>query len=642
MKKINTFIYYIIEILFLELLFKYIMMKNIFNIGLLYTLVFTIPIALLLSLISNIFKKKTNKVITIIFSIIIAIYFEFQFIFFKLFSVPFSFSTIELANQALDFTNIIKDALIDNWFNVLLILLPSFLLLIFNKRIECKHYNKYQNISLILLIIFSLSTTYVFLLPEKEEFNSPYNLYFNNDNHSSIIDTFGLLTYTRIDIKRVTFGYKADLIEKEVEEIIPPTIEEITYGPNILNIDFTTLANNETNETLKAMDNYFASVNPSYKNEYTGMFAGKNLIFILAEGFNEVAVDPLRTPTLYKLINEGFNFTNFYSPVFLSTTGGEFQATTGLIPTQEILKIWKNKDPAMLYSIGHSFSNNGYNVSAYHDWTYTYYKRQATMKTLGFNNYMGCGNGMEKLLKCNWLPSDIEMMNQTAPLYLNQDKFATYYVTVSGHSPYEKGANIVAKNYDMVKDLNISYGIKNYLSSQIELDKALEALIKQLEVSGKLDNTVIALVGDHYPYTLSIDEINEVSKYKKDEIVEVNHSNFIVWNNNMTPVVIDKVGSQIDVLPTLLNLFGINYDSRLILGKDILSTHDGLAIFSNRSWVSDKGTYFSATKKFVPKEGCEVTDTYIEQMNKKVSNAFTMSKLIVDNDYYTRIKNSSN
>src|SRR5699024_8448840 len=111
----------------------------------------------------------------------------------------------------------------------------------------------------------------------------------------------------------------------------------------------------------------------------------------------------------------------------------------------------------------------------------------------------------------------------------------------------------------------------------IELDKMLEKLIEKLEESGELKDTVIALVGDHYPYTLSIDEMNEAATYEKDDTIEVNRSNFILWNSEMKePIIIDKVGSQLDVLPTILNLFGIDYDSRLIVGKDILSDYEGL------------------------------------------------------------------
>lgn len=640
MKKINTMTYFYFQLLFLEVISRIIMTGSFLNIGLLYLVVFSIFFSLVLFLVTRLFKEKANKILTIVLSLIITIYFGFQYVFFSLFSVPFSFNTISLANAVVEFSDIIKDTLINNILFIFLYMVPFILLIILTitKKMDFKQNKKEQNIMLVILLIFTMIGEYIYLMPNKKEYNSPYNLYTKVDDSISIINQFGLLTYTKIDINRVLFGYEAELIEEgnndNNQEEIP---EETIYEKNISNIDFDELIANENNETLQEMHKYFSNANASYKNEYTGMFKGKNLIFILAEGFNEVAVDEIRTPTLYKLIHQGFNFTNFYSPVFLSTTGGEFQSTTGLVPTQEILKTWKAKAPTISYALGNSFNALGYKTGSYHNWTYTYYQRNITMKTLGFNNYMGCGNGMEKLLKCDWLPSDIEMMEKTAPMYQSEQPFVTYYVTVSGHSPYVSGANIVKKHYDTVKDLNMSKNIKNYLASQVELDRSLEALINSLQASGTLDNTVIALVGDHYPYTLSIDEMNEAASYKKDDIVEVNHSNFILWNNNMEPITIDKVGSQIDVLPTLLNLFGVEYDSRLIVGKDILSTYEGLAIFSNRSWVTDKGTYFYSSKKFVPKDGEEADEEYIDKINKRVSNAFTMSKLLIENNYYDKV-----
>ncbi|MBO5976609.1 MAG: sulfatase-like hydrolase/transferase, partial [Oscillospiraceae bacterium] len=179
------------------------------------------------------------------------------------------------------------------------------------------------------------------------------------------------------------------------------------------------------------------------------MFEGKNLIFILAEGFNEIAVDETRTPTLYKLVNNGFVFNNFYSPEFLSTTGGEFQATTGLIPTQDILNKWKSDAPYMGLSLGNVFNNLGYRTQAYHNWTYKYYKRQVTMKTLGFENYIGCGNGLEIYMSCGWLTKDTDMINVTAPYFLNQEgNFMTYYITLSGHAEYSKYHNVAKIHFD--------------------------------------------------------------------------------------------------------------------------------------------------------------------------------------------------
>ena len=638
-KQFNVIFYLSFLIIYLEILTKIFVTKS-FS-GILLTLLFSIPIILILYLITNIFKKKGNVVLTYIISVVFVIYYCFQFFFHRLFSNIFSFNTLGLASNALDFTNIIFDVVIKNIWVVILYLIPIILLIIFQKRIN------FERASLKKILICFIATILIWIISllclniNKNDTYSAYNLYYNINSESKTVETFGLFTYTRLDVKRVLFGFEEKLTMNEEPDIpnIPeeeePEEEVPTY--NEIEIDFDTLIANETNSTIKSMLEYFKNSDATNKNEYTGMFKGKNLIFILAEGFNMIAVDPELTPTLYKLSHEGFVFNNFYSPVFLSTTGGEFQATTGLIPTQSILSDWKKSEPTISYALGNAFSNLGYTANGYHNWTYTYYSRQKTMKTLGFTSYMGCGNGMEDLINCSWLPSDVDMINQTLPLYQDNTPFVTYYVTVSGHAPYaynSTGNSIALKNIQYVKDSPYSNNVKAYLATQIELDRALEALIDGLEEQGILEDTVIALVGDHYPYTLTIDEVNELSDYERDEIVEVNRSNFILWNSEIETVEVDKVGSQIDVLPTLLNLFGVEYDSRLIVGKDILSDAPGLAIFSNRSWVSDYGTYKNG--KFTLKEGVTLENTteYVTSMNNLVSNRFTLSANIIKYNMY--------
>ena len=243
-----------------------------------------------------------------------------------------------------------------------------------------------------------------------------------------------------------------------------------------------------------------------------------------------------------------------------------------------------------------------------------------------------------------WPASDLDMIDVTVDDYINSDTpFMTYYVTVSGHMGYKFSGNSMArKNKEYVKDLPYSEDVRGYLATQIELDKALESLIKHLEEAGKLDDTVIVLVADHYPYALSLSDINSVASYKKDDVIEINRSNLIIWNSKMDTVDVPKVASQIDVIPTVYNLFGIKYDSRLFVGKDILSTEPGLAIFSNRSWVSDYGRYYSYNKKFVLKDDMEVDDNYVKNMNDIVSNKLNVSKLIMSKNYYEVIRNYLN
>ena len=620
-----------------------VMTKNIIDSNLIYLVIFMIPFVFLLTIISKLFGNTINKIISLLLVFIITVYFEIQYIFFNLFSVPFSFSTISLANQALDFVTIIKEAIMSHLYGFILILLPFILGVIFNKLLDTRKYHKESIISLFVMLIISYLSTYLLLVPFNDNSKYARELYYNIDDQVSLIDKFGMLTYTKVDIKRQLFGFETKLVVEE-NNISTPSIPEgeIDYGFNELDIDFSKLSSN--NKTINSLNNYMSKQQASNKTKYTGMFKGKNLIFILAEGFNEIAVDKDRTPTLYKMINEGFKFNNFYSPVFLSTTGGEFQATTGLIPTQEILGTWKREQPYIAYGIGNIFSKYNYQVQSYHDWTYTYYKRNKTMETLGFNNYTGCGNGLEKKMNCEWLPFDSEMVNVTYEDYMKGDKpFATYYVTVSGHSPYEAGDNVAMVYKEEVADLPYDYQVKYYLAAQMELDKMLETLVNKLEETGHLKDTVIALVGDHYPYTLSIEQMNQVATYEKDDRIEVNKSNFLLWNSEMKePIQVDKVGSQIDVLPTLLNLFGLDYDSRLILGKDILSNSEGIAIFSNRSWMTEYGSYNTATKKYIPKKELEgmTEKEYIRKINNKVANYFSVSKMIIDTNYYTYILGS--
>lgn len=641
-KKYSCIYFYLFLFFYLETLVKIFITKNLNNCY--YTIIFSLPLIIIIYLLTNIFKDKGNKIVCYTITFLLSSIYSFYIIFTRLFSNVFSFNTIGLARNISEFNNLIIEVILKNFYIIILCFIPFILLLIFKnhfkfERISIKKLAITFTITVILYIISIIS-----LIPFKEAIYSPYNLYFKINSEYKNLETFGLATYIRLDIKRVIFGFEEQLeltIEEKSSEEETRQPEELSY--NKLEINFEDLINNENNQTIKEILTYFKESEATNKNQYTGMFKGKNLIFILAEGFNTIAVNEELTPTLYKLTHEGFVFNNFYSPVFLSTTGGEFQATTGLIPTQEVLLNWKKLTPTIKYGLGNAFSHLGYYASSYHNWTYTYYVREKTMPTLGFNDYMGCGNGLENLMNCKWLPSDIDLIDTTFPLYKDYDKFVTYYVSVSGHAPYtynSNGNSIAKKNTDLVKDLPYSNNVKAYLATQIEFDRALEKLIANLNDAGILEDTVISFVGDHYPYTLTTEEINEISSYNRDETIEVNHSNFVIWNSEMKDsIVIDKVGSQIDVLPTLLNLFGIDYDSRLIMGKDILSDTPGLAIFSNRSWVSDYGVYKNG--HFTLKEGQSLDNIseYITEINQLVANRFTLSNQIIKYKMYDYILN---
>lgn len=629
-KKYRTSILYLLIFLYLELVNKILIFNKLPGLDFIYVLLFSIPIALLLSFLTSVLSEKKNKIICTIFVIVIIIFYLFNFLYYSLLSVPFSLSDLELADQALDFFTIIFHLIKTDLVNILLIILPGILFYIYRNNFNYQKKNKKCLLLMLLSIIVMHILALLSLNINKNELYSAYNIYYNLNALSESTKKLGVLTSQRLGIKRHLFGFEEKIINENNNKLET----EIKY--NKLNIDFDNLIANEQDETTKNIYEYLKNKKATNQNEYTGLYQGKNLIFILAEGFNSIAVDQKRTPTLYKLIHEGFEFTNYYSPIFLSTTGGEFQAMTSLIPTQEVLGMWRKNNPYIPYALGNVFASLNYNAESFHNWDYTYYNRHKTMKTLGFTNYTACGNGLEKSINCNWLPSDIDLINETFDTYVNNTPFVTYYITVSGHAPYNftGGNSIAIKNYKLVENLPYSQSVKAYLATQMELEYAITNLIQKLEKAGILEDTVIVLTGDHYPYTLTNSEIAEISDINRDEIIEINHSNLIIWNPNNEHVIIDKVASQIDVLPTILNLFGVEYDSRLLTGNDIFSDEEGLAIFSNRSWKTDKYTFYSheeaVNNNYIDKK-------YIEQINNRVANSFTISKLLFEKEIYQKV-----
>ena len=161
----------------------------------------------------------------------------------------------------------------------------------------------------------------------------------------------------------------------------------------------------------------------------------------------------------------------------------------------------------------------------------------------------------------------------------------------------------------------------------------MESLVDQLEAAGKLDDTVIVLSADHYPYGLDDESYSELLGHTVDPVFEIYESTLILWSADLEePVYVDKYCSSLDVMPTLANLFGLEYDSRLIMGRDILSDEPGLVIFSNYSFLTDLGRYDSTTDVFEMWDGSEPDPEYVAQRLAEVQNRVAYSAAILDND----------
>ena len=634
-----------------ELMVKLFCFQSVTFRGELMTLLLSLPIAAALGFLCGVLPRRAGKVVLNIFVWVITIWVGAQIVYYSVFHTFLSLFSVTMAGM------VAKDFFSQAIYQVAKNVLPITILLIFPTVTVMALpwlFPEGERRSRSLLscaggsLALCLTAAAVVLCSTGGTMSLRY-IFTQSASADLQVSNFGLLTATALDFQRSVLQQEGEEVlapEPEPEPEPPVEVPEpeggeevpeepVVYGDNVLEIDFDALMAEESNEPLLQMHEYFSQRKPTAKNGWTGYFAGKNLVWIVAEAYSPLAISPELTPTLYRLSQEGFRFNNFYTPSWgVSTSDGEYVTTTGLLPKAGVWSYRASGSNYMPFGFGNLFSQQGYAAKAYHDHTYTYYGRDISHPNMGYD-YKGLGNGLE--VTATWPESDVEMMELTVPEYVNEDHFVAYYMTVSGHLQYNFVGNYIAyKNRDLVKDLPYSEEVQAYLACQIELDRAVESLIEQLEAAGKLEDTVIVLSGDHYPYGLTPEGINELAGHEVEPNFELYKSRLLLWCASMEePVEVDKYCSSLDIMPTLANLFGLPYDSRLVMGRDILSDSPGLVIFSNYSYLTDAGAYDSKTDTFAPWEADTVVEEdYAKKVLTDVTSRFDYSRLILETDYY--------
>ncbi len=367
---------------------------------------------------------------------------------------------------------------------------------------------------------------------------------------------------------------------------------------------------------------------------------------ITAEAFTKQVIDPELTPTLYRMHKNGIQFNDYYQPDSAGTTGGEYQNIFGMLPSEGGASFKIKADHYNYYTIANQLDLLGYYGKAYHNNTYTFYERDKTHNTIGYSNgYMGYGNGLEKVITDQWPQSDLEMIQATLPTYIDKEHFNIYYMSVSGHSNYSIEDNaMTAKNWDKVKDLNYSDEVKGYLAANLELENALTYLIEQLEARNLADDTLIVVAPDHFPYGLDPDAplgitpfLNELYGEKVTTLLQRDQNVLLMWSGCIEDknIIVDEPTSSLDLLPTLFNLFNIEYDSRLLPGRDVFSNQEALVFNTSYDWKTTLGTYISETGEFIPNDiNTEVDEQYIEHIRLIVRNKINYCKQVLDTDYF--------
>lgn len=635
-------LFFSIALFLQECVLKVYVYGELFDFGLLLMALFSVSHGFFCALLTALFKGKACRIVGFCLLLINSFWLMLQTVYYTIFSNFFTLYSFSGAADVAEFWQSALNGMLGSWLPLLLMLIPFVLFFVLGRFLQMQSRPAIWAYAIVLVITMIFQVGAMFTVYQRDDnVMSEKYLFTKTFIPNLSVKNFGAVTTFRLDLKNMIFGMEdtETAAAYEEEEARKQAAVNANYQDNVLDIDFAALAATETNDTLKDMHTYFDGVTPTAQNEYTGMFQGKNLIWICAEGFSTWALNKELTPTLYSMANECFVFKNYYNPIWgVSTSDGEYTVCTGLLPKSGVWSMATSGDNDMAFCMGNQLSAQGYLCNAYHNHSYTYYDRDKSHPNMGYN-YKGKGNGLD--IVTQWPESDVEMMEKTVGEYSGTEPFHIYYMTVSGHLEYNFGGNaMAAKHKDEVANLPYSDACKAYIASQMELENAVKTLRDTLAAAGVLDDTLIVLSGDHYPYGLTDAQIDEINGGEVEKNFELYHSTLIMWNSAMAqsePIIVDKPCYSVDVLPTLSNLMGVPYDSRLLMGRDIFSTASPLVVFSNHSWLTDKGRYNAVSGEFIPNEGVTADDSYVQNMMDKVNSMFTYSAKILENDYYAKV-----
>jgi len=571
------------------------------------------------------FKNNKRKIVYSIFIIISMIFFLVNNVYYSVTDSFFDFSLLELASEG---SSYLLDSVINADKIIFIILfIVSIITIFIVKYMPISKKNNFGFFTVGFMIFIIMHLFIPTLLGDANSdlswntWRNPRNIYISfNDNNKSM-SLAGLYEYTFRNF------YITYLKEQKTD-------------------------NEEEKEFLELVYNIEEE---NYKTKYTGLFEGKNIIFLQLEGVDSWLINESDTPTLYGMLSNSFVFNNHYSYYNGggSTFNSEFAINTGYLTpisyTQNAYTFNKNNFD---YSLANLFKDKGYSVNAFHMNTSEYYSRGINYSNWGYDNYYG----LKDLGTYNDSSYELDrelILNETfyEKLVPEEGNFLNYIITYSNHTPfsYEKGVCKKLVYEDATKDLTeeeIALGQyeipvlseEECVRRQVkETDYMVSLLLQMLKDKNVIDDTVIVLFADHYLYTLSDKTI--LDKYKNTENNLINNTPFFIWSNGMNKTNINQVTSQLNILPTVLNLFGMEYHPNYYIGEDALNpNYKGYVFFSDYSWY-DGNVYVDGG---IITNGKKMDPVTLEEKNYFINHIIRKNDLTLKYNYFKTLKKKSN
>lgn len=575
---------------------------------------FTILWIFLVLALSLFTKKRLGKIIYSIFFIISLAIYLVNNIYFSMTGVFFDFSMVLLASEG---SSYLLDSIKNCNSLVYLLLIPIIFSFFVSLKVFPKHEKGHYKALVISIFAFIIlhSITPVFLGKANEEltwstWRNPRNIYISfNDNNKSL-KVSGLYEYTARGF------YMTFLKSKQ-------TVNE---------------------QDIAFLKEEYSKENDKKKNRYTGKQKGNNLIIVQLEGVDSWLINKNDTPTLYNMMRNSINFTNHYSYYNGggSTFNSEFAVNTGFITplsyTQNAYTFNKNSFP---YSLAHLFKNEGYSVNAFHMNTKEFYSRGTNYKNWGYDNYYGLVDLGTYKDNSYYLDRELILNEDFNEKMFSDKPFVDYIITYTNHMPFssEKGNCKMLLDLDSEENENVSYDLNEEDCARRqakETDYMMELLLNELKTRNLYNNTTIVVLTDHYLYTLSDKTI--LDKYKNTSNNLINYTPFFIWNNGKDKKTVKTVTSQLNVLPTILNLFGIDYNPVNYIGSDALdNNYQKIVFFSDYSWY-DGNVYVDGgivtNKRYISEEALDNKNYYVNYLIKK-------NDLTLKYNYFKELEKSS-
>ena len=655
---IKNYIILIVFMSILEITFRLISNIPVLNMAMIRVFIGLNIIALIISFILSWANRKYSKFLVLFISLIFTIYTFFQMGFYNFIGV---YASLNTSSQLGAVTDYVREFLLSFLPKFYLIFIPFILLVLYyvfvdkftelklNKKFVLKRHIKYEpgiRIISTVLVIVVLSLVYQETLVNEAmqddlQTVSNEDLFAYPSVPSLAINQFGVITFGFLDIKSM-------YVDPPETYIFSATGDNVSYDVD-RDIDDTLwkeVIKQETDEELNMINNYLINSPIADYNEYTGLFAGKNLIMIMMESVNEIIINPELYPNFYKLYSEGIAFTNNYSPRNSCATGNnEFSALTGLYSIQNNCTANVYRDNLYSTSLFNLFNEAGYKTLSMHDYTEAYYYRSIIHANMGSGAYYGVQDlGIPYFNEYRNWASDEDFMDVAMDITLDDldNPFMLWLTTVSSHQPYNVSSVEGDKYLSITENTDYPMDLRRYMSKLKTLDNALGILMDRLSDAGILDDTVIVLFGDHYPYGLKDTTINQVLDYDLDDY-EREKTPLVIYNSEIEHEEIDKYTSYVNLTPTIANLFNLEYDPRLYMGYDVFGdNYWDIVTFADGSWKNDLVYYNAATSEITYYEENSYTIDEIRAINESITNKMQISSLIIENDYYTYLSEALN